>query len=107
MNATRFGFLVVTCGVGLAACGEAGHWAHPDFTQEFYQRDRYECYREAAMVPRVAQPSAPAPSGDAFSDGFNEGIYLGGLAGAAEAEARADALYAMCMENRGYRWQED
>lgn len=85
-------------------------WYRAGATTEELNRDKYECTREAAMVPRVPYPSAPpsVPGSDmaaAFQQGFNSAIYQQGIAAARASEERADELFGMCMNARGWRYR--
>ena len=97
--------LALTVLVG--GCAPALAWTKPGVSQDVADRDRYDCTREAAMVPRVPYPTPPAPATNAgfatgFIDGMNKGNYHMALAEAQAAEQRADNLFALCMKVRGY-----
>jgi hypothetical protein len=74
-----------------------------------FNRDRYECTREAATVPQVALPSEGPPrypTDGGFAAGFQygqaAGAYNDAVAQAEGQQALAARLFAMCMQNRGY-----
>jgi hypothetical protein len=85
-------------------------WYRAGSTEQEFNRDKYECTREAAMVPRVPYPSAPPRvSGSGFAagmeNGYNSAMYQRGIAAARASEARAAELFTMCLNARG--WQYD
>lgn len=87
-------------------------WGHPNGGVT-WDRDRYECFREASMVPQVPYPSGPAPSigsrsgdyGEAFRRGQALRTYHDRIDQAEDAEVRAQQLYTLCMTSRGYSWR--
>lgn len=89
------------------ACGTAQPWTKPGVSQEVVDRDRYECTREAAMVPRVPYPTYPVPVTGAgfatgFIDGMNKGQYYAARGAAQASDQRATELFTLCMKTRGY-----
>jgi hypothetical protein len=65
----------------LAGCSSYS-WSHPQLDQARYKRDHYECDRDSTT--------------------YGGGSGLAGALMIAAAQSRADRLYAMCMEARGY-----
>src|SRR6266704_1096997 len=62
----------------VAACGPTVQyaWTKPGANSAEYERDRYECYREAAAVPQIAYPSGSPPrypAGGGYAEGFRYG----------------------------------
>lgn len=68
--------------VTLVGCGSTT-WTRPDLTASDFERDRYECVRDA----EIASPRLP----------YRDGVYQLGAA------RRRDQVFAMCMQARGYR----
>jgi hypothetical protein len=106
--------LIVVALTVVAGCGpvQRAYWTKPGGDQTISQRDLYECKREAAMVPRVPLPAPPPAgvagagpfaTGGAFDQARNEAIYAAGIEAAQRAEQRAEEIYTLCMQTRGYR----
>lgn len=103
--------LVVVFWTGCAEPVRYG-WAHPGGTANF-ERDRYECLRDAAMVPQVAAPAGPPPSYPT-SGGFTAGwqhaeavaAYNAAVGQAQSQQALALQLFGMCMQSRGYQLKQ-
>jgi hypothetical protein len=119
--------LVLVVGALLSACAAASAdepryiWDHDDhnYARANFNRDHYECQRDAAMVPRVPYTAGGGTAdqgvyGGGFAGGFQRGFNQAGqsreagdrdlaLGLALAAEARAANLFRACMASKGYR----
>lgn len=98
-----------------------GHWVlPPDRTEADLRVDRYECRREAMAIrppvpasPVYIAPQPPPRGGSRTSaalQGFAQGLEEGSARRAAraatdQAQEEQEALYRLCLEARGYRWE--
>lgn len=97
MCTVAFALAAAACGAPLTLRPPAGA------DRATVERDRYECYREASMVPRVAPPGAPPAASGGWGGAFERGYYQSQAAGAAAAsEDRAIRLLVLCLTNRGW-----
>lgn len=78
-----------------------------------FDRDRYECRREAAGVPQTPMPSGgppPYPSGGGFVEGLRAGQamadYREAVAASRHQQLMQMELFSLCLENRGWVFEE-
>ena len=107
---------VALIGCGAAAAERRIGWYGPP---GHFDRDKYECERDAAMVPRVPMPGAlPAPErggglgvfgglAAGLQEGLNRGADQAAMNAAIASEERAQDLFFSCMKARGYTAREE
>ena len=118
MNVRLGGAIILLSGtVLLAGCSTSttssrSGWYKASATQTDFQRDRYECFREASMVPQVPRPESPPPTPPdkgGYAAGYQHGQATSGyqarIGQSEAAEERALMLFGMCMQSRGWAWR--
>jgi hypothetical protein len=90
----------VTVGlVTLALAGCASYsWIKPGMTQEEWQRDSYECQRDANLLPASPLPYYPYPSYMPYGGQAQSQI----AAIQAQDAARRQATLEACLQSKGY-----